>query len=105
MNKLFIGKINLSKIDKERLFKGQKGTYLDIAVWFSEEPDQFGNNLSIQQSTKKDEPKIYIGEAKFYVPKDKEPPQAKDEFQGSAAKEAIINKAKEMDFNDDGMPF
>jgi hypothetical protein len=105
MNKLFIGKINLSKIDKERLFKGQKGTYLDIAVWFSEEPDQFGNNLSIQQSTKKDEPKIYIGEAKFYVPKSEQPPQAKDEFQGSAAKEAIVNKAKEMDFNDDGMPF
>lgn len=70
MNKLFVGKINLSKIDKERLFKGEKGIYCDIAVWFSEEPDKFGNNLSIQQSTKKDEAKIYIGEAKFYIPKE-----------------------------------
>jgi len=71
MNKLLIGKINLSKIDKARLFKGEKGIYCDIAIWFNEEPDQFGNNLSIQQSTKKDENNIYIGEAKFYVPKEK----------------------------------
>jgi len=76
MNKLFIGKINLSKIDKTRLFKGTKGVYLDIAVWFSEEPDKYGNNLSIQQSTKKDESKIYLGEAKFFIPKE-EPKSAK----------------------------
>lgn len=76
MNKLLIGKINLSKIDKTKLFTGQKGIYCDIAVWFNKEPDQFGNNLSIQQSTKKDEPKIYIGEAKFYVPKE-EPKEEK----------------------------
>lgn len=77
MNKLLIGKINLSKIDKSKLFKGEKGMWMDIAVWFSEEPDRYGNNLSIQQSTKKDEPKIYIGEAKFYVPKEevKEKPE------------------------------
>ena len=75
MNKLFIGKINLSKIDKTRLFTGEKGIYLDVAVWFSEEPDKYGNNLSIQQSTKKDEPKIYIGEAKFWSPKKEEEPK------------------------------
>jgi hypothetical protein len=78
MNKLLIGKINLSKIDKERLFKGEKGIYCDIAIWFSEEPDKYGNNLSILQSTKKDEPKIYIGEAKFYVPKKESKPSRKD---------------------------
>ena len=70
MNKLFLGKINLSKIDKAKLFKGKTGKWMDIAVWLSEEPDKYGNNLSIQQSTKKDEAKIYLGEAKFYVPKE-----------------------------------
>lgn len=73
MNKLLIGKINLSKIDKTKLFTGEKGIYCDIAIWFSEEPDQYGNNLAIQQSTKKDEPKIYIGSAKFYIPKELTP--------------------------------
>lgn len=79
MNKLCIGKINLSKIDKTRIFEGKKGKYIDIAIWFSEDPDQFGNNLSIQQSTKKDEPKIYLGEAKFYTPKEEPKAEPKDE--------------------------
>lgn len=78
MNKLFIGKIDVTKIDKARLFKGAKGVYCDLTVWFSEEPDEYGNNLSIQQSTKKGEPKIYLGSAKFYTPK--EEPQGNGKF-------------------------
>ena len=68
MNQLFLGKMNLSKIDKERLFKGDKGMWMDVTIWVSEEPDQYGNHLSIQQSTKKDEDKIYLGSAKLYEP-------------------------------------
>jgi hypothetical protein len=82
MNKLFLGKINLSKIDKSKLFDGQTGKWMDITVWFNEEPDQYGNNLSIEQSTKKDESKIYIGNAKFYSPK-RDEPKAKEEYQKS----------------------
>ena len=70
MNKLFLGKINQSKIDKSKLFDGKTGKWMDITVWFNEEPDEYGNYLSIEQSTKKDESKIYIGNAKFYIPKD-----------------------------------
>jgi hypothetical protein len=93
MNKLLVGKINLSKIDKSKLFKGTKGTWMDIAVWFSEEPDKYGNNLSIQQSTKKDEPKIYLGEAKFWTPKEdpKQQPEAKDEWKGKKHIESMSN--------------
>jgi len=98
MNKLLIGKINLSKIDKSKLFEGQKGIYCDIAVWFSEEPDQFGNNLSIQQSTKKGEPRIYIGEAKFYVPKEEAKPEAKDERQGGKKDVESMSKISDLDF-------
>ena len=94
MNKLCIGKINLSKIDKSRLFKGEKGVYLDVAIWFSEEPDKYGNNLSIQQSPKKDEPKIYIGEAKFFIPKEDKPVRP-------MTKEDIINAPE----NTDDLPF
>ena len=70
MNKLFLGKINLSKIDKTKLFEGKTGKWMDVTVWFSEEPDEYGNNLAIEQSTKKGESKIYIGNAKFYIPKE-----------------------------------
>jgi hypothetical protein len=108
MNKLFIGKINLSKIDKTRLFTGQKGIYLDVAVWFSEEPDKFGNNLSIQQSTKKDEPKIYIGEAKFYVPKEEPAKDKQGEWQGGKKEVKSMSNIKDLpgaEENLDSLPF
>ncbi|GAG11613.1 unnamed protein product [marine sediment metagenome] len=72
MSKLVFAKIDVTKIDKERLFKGEKGTYLDLNIWINDEPDKYGNDISIQQSTKKDEDKIYLGNGKFYVKKTNE---------------------------------
>lgn len=66
MNKLIHAKIDVSKIDKSKLFEGKSGTYLDVSIWINETPDQFGNDISIEQSTKKGEKKIYLGNGKFY---------------------------------------
>lgn len=70
--KLYFGKIDVSKIDKSKLFKGEKGNYLDLTIWINDEPDKYGNHLSIQQSTKKEEPKIYLGNGKAYESKPSE---------------------------------
>lgn len=49
-------KIDVSKIDKARLFKGQKGTYLDATVFVDlDESDQYGNNGMITQNVTKEE--------------------------------------------------
>ena len=48
-------KIDVSKIDKERLYKGQKGTYLDAIVFVKDEDDQYGNNGMITQQVSKEE--------------------------------------------------
>lgn len=70
MSKLATGSINLSKIDKTKLFTGKTGDkWLDLTVWINDVPDKNGNDLSIQQQTKKDEEKIYLGNAKYYVAK------------------------------------
>ena len=69
MAQLLKGKIDVMKIDKSRLFKGEKGTYLDIDIWINDEPDKYGNDASIAQSTAKEEAKIYIGNAKKFTPK------------------------------------
>lgn len=60
-------KLNLSKIDKSALFKGEKGTYLDLSVFVNDEPDQFGNDVSARQDLGKDrrEEKLYIGNGKI----------------------------------------
>jgi len=71
MAKLLTGSINLSKIDKSKLFTSQKNEkFLNVSVWINDETDNYGNIASIQQQTKKDEAKIYIGNLKEYVPKE-----------------------------------
>ena len=47
-------KIDVSKIDKSHLFKGAKGTYLDVAIWPNKEgAGQYGDtHYAVQQVTK-----------------------------------------------------
>jgi len=50
-------KIDVSKIDKQHLFKGQKGTYLDATIFVDlDNADQHGNHGMIVQAWK-DAPK------------------------------------------------
>jgi len=49
-------KIDVSKIDKNRLFKGSKGTYLDATIFVDlDELDQYGNSGMITQDVSKEE--------------------------------------------------
>lgn len=74
MSKLINAKIDVKKIKKELLFKGEKGTYLDLSIWINDKPDQYGNEVSIEQRTAKGENKIYLGNGRFYLSKN--PPAA-----------------------------
>ena len=53
--KIILGKMDVTKIDKARLFKGAKGTYLDFALMEHDQPDQYGNDFMVVQSVSKDE--------------------------------------------------
>ncbi len=49
-------KIDVNKIDKSRLYKGAKGTYLDLTTFINiNEVDQYDNNGFISQSMTKEE--------------------------------------------------
>jgi len=49
-------KIDVRKIEKERLFKGAKGTYLDATVFIDlDQLDQYDNSGMITQDVKKEE--------------------------------------------------
>ena len=54
MSKLIAIKIDVTKIDKKRLFQGAKGQYLDAVVFVSDEEGQYGDNGMITQSVSKD---------------------------------------------------
>jgi len=49
-------KIDVTKIDKARLYKGQKGIYLDATVFVDlGEADEYGNHGMITQNVSKEE--------------------------------------------------
>jgi hypothetical protein len=49
-------KIDVTKIDKARLYRGQKGTYLDATIFLDlGEADQYGNHGMITQSVSKED--------------------------------------------------
>lgn len=51
-------RIDVTKIDKEKLYKGAKGTYLDVTTFIdTDTPDKFGNNGMVTQSVTAEEKK------------------------------------------------
>ena len=71
MAKLITASIDVTKIEKEKLIKGKKGTYANLLIWLNDKEDQFGNDVSIQQSLSREEreagaPKIYLGNGKVH---------------------------------------
>lgn len=82
-------KIDVTKIDKARLFQGKKGTYLDAQAFIDlENTDQYGSNGRITQAVSKDERAAgekgrILGDAKiFWQGEGKKTVQQKD-FQES----------------------
>lgn len=55
MSNITLVKIDVTKIEKKRLFKGEKGIYLDAAIIWKE--DQYGNDGMIVQQVSKEERK------------------------------------------------
>lgn len=57
MSKIGINiKIDVTKIDKSRLFQGKKGTYLNLTTFVDpDSPDQYDDHGFISQSTDKEE--------------------------------------------------
>lgn len=47
--------IDVTKIDKERIYEGKKGKYLNAVLFLNEETDQYGNNGFISESVSKEE--------------------------------------------------
>lgn len=67
-------KIDVNKIDKAKLFKGEKGTYLDVVL--IETPDnQYGSDYMVVQSVSKEERAQgvkgnILGNGKIFVPQE-----------------------------------
>jgi len=48
-------KLNVSKVEKSKLFKGEKGVYMDITLLENRDgPDEYGNNFMVVQDLGKE---------------------------------------------------
>lgn len=90
MDRILNLKIDVTKIDKEKLFKGEKGTYLDCTIFLKDQKDGYGNNGMITQSTTKEERESgnkgailgnckLMGDAKKSEPKESKPKDPEDD--------------------------
>ncbi len=62
-------KIDVTKLDKSRFFKGAKGTYCDMTVFLdTENESEYGDHGAISQAKQKDEDvqMPFIGNAKIF---------------------------------------
>jgi hypothetical protein len=66
MSKLITASINLKKVDQSLLIPGEKGKYLNLTIWINDEPDKYGNDVSLEQRTEKGKDKIYLGNGRSY---------------------------------------
>lgn len=104
-------KINVSNIEKARLFKGQKGTYLDATVFIdTAQLDEYGNSGMITQDvTKEDKAQgikgPILGNCKVFW-QDDQPSQApRQQPQQNQAPQQQAPTGGYDDFSDDSIPF
>jgi hypothetical protein len=76
-------KLDVTKIDKSRLYKGAKGTYLDLVIYENESPDTYGNDYSVKQDCTKEDRDAgvkmpYIGNGKRIGAKASPPQQTRN---------------------------
>ena len=103
-------RLDVTKIDKARLFKGEKGTYLDLTTFIElDEQDKYGNNGFISQSLSKEErdgkaPNTPIlGNAKVFYKGETEQQRAQEYKQGIAQAKAVVEPFLNYDLGD--IPF
>ena len=71
MSGLINASINLEKIEKSKIIKGKKGSYINVTVFINDEKDEYGNNASVIMSQTKEEreaktARVYLGNGIFY---------------------------------------
>ena len=99
MAKLIGASINLAKIPKDAIIKGEKGQYVNVTIAVNDEENEYGQNTSITLGQSKEqreakEPKVYLGNGKTFWSNDGDTPAATQSAAGADFHE-----------DDDDLPF
>ena len=102
-------RLNVSKIDKARLFRGEKGVYLDATAFIDlDQLDQYGNSGMITQSWK-DQQKgegAILGNSKVFWRDSGQTAQNYQQTQAQQPKQQTTQQqSAAFDDSDDTLPF
>lgn len=72
MSATIVTSIDVSKIPKDKLVKGKKGTYLDVVIFVNDQVNDYGKNVSMAVSQSKEERQsesetVWLGNGKVLV--------------------------------------
>ena len=101
-------KLDVTKLDKSRFFKGDKGTYVDLTTFIDlDELDQYGNNGFVTQSTSKEERQNgvklpILGNSKVFFKEGQQQQAAQGNHQ---AQQALDHAGQQKDDFSDDIPF
>jgi hypothetical protein len=104
-------RVDVTKIDKARLFEGKKGTYLDLTTFIDlDHQDEYGNNGFISQSVNKEEREQGIqtpilGNTKVFYSDDKQAQYQSPPKPASPSAGADYGAPQGGDYLDDQIPF
>lgn len=100
-------KIDVTKIDKARIFEGQKGKYLTMTVFIdTDNQDQYGNNGMITHKKEQGEEKAPIlGNAKVFWSENTQYNQQPQYTQAPNQPPAQPQSVPDFDSMDDDLPF
>lgn len=108
-------RVDVTKLNKEWFYKGEKGTYADMVLFFNNEQDQYESNGMITQSVpariyekEKDKPVkertqgAILGNAKVW---EKKAADGGESVPGSESKKKKAVEKKEEEEDDNDLPF
>jgi hypothetical protein len=104
-------RIDVTKIEKERLYKGAKGTYLDLTTFIdTDTEDQYGNHGFISQSVDKDERAAgvktpILGNCKVFYKDATSNTERAEQYNKGAEQARAATAPDHSDFADDDIPF
>lgn len=103
-------KIDLSKIDKSKIFTGKNGAkYYDLQISINDQDDNYGQNIQVtnpqtQEQRQAKEPRTFLGNGKVFWTDGKVNKAGANAAQNNQPSQGYSQQNNQED-DDDGLPF
>ncbi len=95
--------LDVTKLPKEKMIKGKKGTYINLTMFLQDETDQYGNNASLivaqtQEEREAKGDRTYLGNGKIAWTDGSIAAAERQDSSNSSAKEVSTEDTSDLPF-------